>query len=131
MTEIEKIRQAISILECMAIDLTGCIGGLSKKNPLEDVCRQRIEAINTAQSALREKLERSENDGWISVEERLPEKNAFVLCFCRNSIYDVFRFDYTDRSWISKGRDERYFESFVTHWQPLPLPPKEESQCQP
>lgn len=60
MAEIEKIRQAISILECMAIDLTGCIGGLSKKNPLEDVCRQRIEAINTAQSALREKLERSE-----------------------------------------------------------------------
>ena len=52
--------QAISVLECMAIDLTGCIGGLSKKNPLEDVCRQRIEAINTAQSALREKLERSE-----------------------------------------------------------------------
>ena len=44
---------AISVLECMAVDLTGCMGGLSKKDPLEDVCRQRLEAINTAQSALR------------------------------------------------------------------------------
>lgn len=39
--------EAIKVLECMAVDLTGCMGGLSDKNPLEDVCRQRLEAINT------------------------------------------------------------------------------------
>lgn len=44
--------EAIKVLECMAVDLTGCLGGLSKKNPLEDVCRQRLEAINTVLSVL-------------------------------------------------------------------------------
>lgn len=61
--------QAISVLECMAVDLTGCMGGLSKKDPLEDVCRQRLEAINTAQSSLRpvsrEQVEKAWRGEWI------------------------------------------------------------------
>ena len=69
MAEIEKIRQVISILECMAVDLTGCMGGLSKKDPLKDVCRQRLEAINTAQSSLRpvsrEQVEKVWRGEWI------------------------------------------------------------------
>lgn len=62
--------QAISVLECMAVDLTGCMGGLSKKDPLEDVCRQRLEAINTAQSSLRpvsrEQVEKAWRGEWES-----------------------------------------------------------------
>lgn len=69
MAEIEKIRQVISILECMAVDLTGCMGGLSKKDPLKDVCRQRLEAINTAQSSLRpiirEQVEKVWRGEWV------------------------------------------------------------------
>lgn len=50
-----EIERAISILELMAIDLTGTLGGLSETNPLCDVVKQRIEAIDAAQDALREK----------------------------------------------------------------------------
>lgn len=52
MSETER---AISILELMAIDLTGILGGLSETNPLCDVVKQRIAAIDAAQDALREK----------------------------------------------------------------------------
>lgn len=44
---------AIKVLECMAIDLTGGLAGLSKTNPMVDVLEQRIEAVNCAQEALR------------------------------------------------------------------------------
>lgn len=44
---------AIKVLECMAIDLTGGLAGLSKTNSMADVLEQRIEAINCAQEALR------------------------------------------------------------------------------
>lgn len=50
-----EIERAICILELMAIDLTGTLGGLSETNPLCDVVKQRIEAIDAAQDALREK----------------------------------------------------------------------------
>lgn len=43
---------AFSILENMAIDMTGALAGLSKKDPMCDVIQQRIEAINMAQIAL-------------------------------------------------------------------------------
>lgn len=43
---------AIKILEIMAIDLAGTLAGLKPHDPLEDVIKQRIDAINTAQNAL-------------------------------------------------------------------------------
>lgn len=57
---------------------------------------------------------------WISVKERLPEKDEEVLCFfvypdlttmCQNVYYGGGR-------WLGEG-------NFVTHWMPLPEPPKE------
>ena len=45
-------KEAIHVLEIMAIDLTGARAGLSKNNPMFDVFSQRIEAIDRAQEAL-------------------------------------------------------------------------------
>ena len=45
--------RAICILEAMAIDMTGALGGLSKTDSMVDLLQQRLEAINTAQEALR------------------------------------------------------------------------------
>lgn len=45
-------KEAIHVLEIMAIDLTGAMAGLSKNNPMFDVLSQRIEAIDRAQEAL-------------------------------------------------------------------------------
>ncbi len=43
---------AYNILEMMAIDLTGAMAGMKSTNPMVDVLRQRIDAIDRAQYAL-------------------------------------------------------------------------------
>lgn len=47
------------ILECMAIDMTGALAGLSQKNSMADLLSQRIDAINVARSALRKQQPRN------------------------------------------------------------------------
>ncbi|HEH9652117.1 DUF551 domain-containing protein [Pasteurella multocida] len=68
---------------------------------------------------LPEIVEFSQDDGWISVKDRLPSEREDILI-------------YTDRGEIKIAwRDDVFFMSLrtyhlssVTHWQPLPLPPK-------
>ena len=68
---------------------------------------------------------------WISVKDRLPEEGAYVLCVLKGFNYggkiQVCKFVPAD-----KFKDKPYFEHFrngfpsVTHWMPLPEPPKGE-----
>lgn len=60
---------------------------------------------------------------WISVKERLPEKREWVLCLCEADIIDVLRWE--NNEWYHDPMHV-YFPSFVTHWMPLPTPPKED-----
>ena len=59
------------------------------------------------------------NNGWISVEDRLPDENTRVLVFIP---YTDTKID-TDR--ILNGKWVRWIDK-ITHWQPLPEPPEEE-----
>ena len=68
---------------------------------------------------------------WISVDDRLPEEGEYVLCVLKGFNYggkiQVCKFVPAD-----KFKDKPYFEHFrngfpsVTHWMPLPEPPKGE-----
>lgn len=68
---------------------------------------------------------------WIPVEDRLPEEGEYVLCVLKGFNYggkiQVCKFVPAD-----KFKDKPYFEHFrngfppVTHWMPLPHPPKGE-----
>ena len=66
--------------------------------------------------------------GWISVKDRLPEKNGRYLCRYEQEVYgEVCRctdFGMFDSNIGEKGN---WFVGKVTHWMPLPEPPKEES----
>lgn len=62
---------------------------------------------------------------WIPVTERLPEVRTWVLCYCRANSFDVFRM--TDEGDWQYGNRSIYMKGYVTHWMPLPQPPKEES----
>lgn len=58
---------------------------------------------------------------WISVEDRLPEKSGEYLTYCGE--YDgtsILNFEVmkTKGKWKTKWKE-------VTHWMPLPEPPKE------
>ena len=68
---------------------------------------------------------------WVSVDDRLPEEGEYVLCVLKGFNYggkiQVCKFVPAD-----KFKDKPYFEHFrngfpsVTHWMPLPEPPKGE-----
>ncbi len=76
---------------------------------------------------------------WISVKDRLPDDDEDVLvyheydfhisvgCFCRDNIHYYIETDgskfYTDTGWESEIPWAQ--KGGVTHWMPLPQPPKE------
>ena len=63
---------------------------------------------------------------WISVKDRLPEKNKDVLC-CTSDKYEQPFIGYRDKYnglWC-KGR-WAYTWGKITHWMPLPAPPTEQ-----
>lgn len=82
-------------------------------------------------------------DNWISVKDRLPEKDGEYLCFVKykfGSYIDLFYFsrnleEVDDFRFNGKRRCGWYYEDNdlgpiekqnITHWQPLPQPPKGE-----
>ena len=80
------------------------------------------DACVLAVAALREQEDRR----WIQVTERLPEKNdQWVLCLCVSGAIEVLKFDYTMWNWDAQYPGRCYMENYVTHWMPLPEPPKE------
>ena len=90
-----------------------------------------IEAMNIAISALREREERAMN--WISVKERLPKDERSVLAYYGFDhgagdlgmkfigVLSYFCFD-PNPHWQHADHN-----LVVTHWMPLPEPPKEEA----
>ena len=72
-------------------------------------------AVQEAADAIEELTDRNVGK-WIPVTERLPERNTWVLAYCKYKDHVV---DYVDINGLwSYGN--------VTHWMPLPEPPKEE-----
>lgn len=59
---------------------------------------------------------------WVSVEQQMPEEGRPVLVWCRSrmSTRHATVSTFYDGKWSRRVRD-------VTHWMPLPEPPKEES----
>jgi hypothetical protein len=54
---------------------------------------------------------------WVSVEDKLPEQYTDVIVFIKG---DTIAVDYVD-----ENGDFYYYGKNVTHWMPLPKPPKE------
>ena len=65
-------------------------------------------------------LARAAQSEWISVKDRLPEINTYVLAATSRGLVIIDRVcDYgRGKEWVSGHSDNP-----ITHWQPLPLPP--------
>ena len=63
---------------------------------------------------------------WISVTERLPEKGEEVLVFDTRENWTGFACLRPDETWTALGFDFPFDLGEVTHWMPLPQPPKGE-----
>lgn len=111
-----------------------------------------IEHLSVEQDALVLEIERLRKEleaaksGWISVEDRLPESDGdYLVCDTNDGDYGVYGcfFDSGYAEFGSWGSDydpythgsldsKWYKEDTITHWQPMPEPPKEvfnELQC--
>ena len=63
---------------------------------------------------------------WIPVTERLPEEMEWVLCASVCNTIHILRYDFIMEDWdIYEKLNSCYGKGFVTHWMPLPEPPKE------
>ena len=62
---------------------------------------------------------------WISVKDRLPEDICPVLVALEGQNIAFHGF-YQDEKWWKVGAGTRPFTQKVTHWMPLPQPPKGE-----
>jgi hypothetical protein len=67
-------------------------------------------------------LKQQETNGWISVEEGLPEDKEFVLAYDRFG--EICIASYCGGIWYDCIDDYHSCGDIVTHWQPLPEPPK-------
>ena len=85
------------------------------------------ELHDKAADAIEELVGKTDTFKWIPVTERLPDGGERVLCYCRANIYEVMKMR-TDGDWVHNDKvyDSAYMSGFVTHWMPLPEPPKEE-----
>ena len=88
--------------------------------------------LNIAKDIIRRHM----NDGWIPVEERLPERNGeYIVTACdEGEPYDeiiwndtvVVCAEYYKGCWTwEENRTEYSLDGIVTHWMPLPEPPEE------
>ena len=83
------------------------------------------EALNMAISALREQEERR----WIPVAERFPDRNGEYICRHRYNGNTDIKFTGVLEYYATDEKPHWQHESIgliVTHWMPLPEPPKEE-----
>ena len=86
----------------------------------KDEITDRKIALLTAIDVLKQSstVEAEPENGWISVKDRLPDDDTLVLVYSRQGNYMNLKVDY-----IHGGK---WFNSMlVTHWMPLPTPPKE------
>ena len=62
---------------------------------------------------------------WISVKERLPDNDDYYLTYTTEYTCEVYRYD-GDGEWVTAWDDTENHD--ITHWMPLPEPPKEVRQ---
>ena len=64
---------------------------------------------------------------WIPVEERLPDEigNYLVVINCPRGRWDEICTFYGGKEWVSIDEYAEIATKWVTHWMPLPDPPKE------
>ena len=60
---------------------------------------------------------------WIPVTDRLPNHGDTVLCNTRYH-YEVLQWDGRANRWVNNFMNPK--KEYVTHWMPLPTPPKGE-----
>lgn len=133
MNELQEIpkRDILKYIKAYAHKFNGCLTGEVFRDAIREI--ERLRASNERLDNLvrelallgrkaTEELERHKQ-GWISVEERLPDKPGHYISYSQTGIsLTWFNGDQVKDSFDELGF---YLYPGITHWQPLPEPPKE------
>ena len=107
------IEEAIQIL-----DPKTCSEALEKYSTDIETLEACIEAQNVVFDELRKRQ-------WISVEERLPEETCIAISKYKDYMIGYISEDeYSNTGYVCED-DDGVICFDVTHWQPMPEPPKE------
>lgn len=86
---------------------------------IEELSRE-YESVAASLTESVELVRKLQQPRWIPVSERLPGRE-WVLCKCRAKIHEVLSL--RDGYWYHDPQHQ-YMSGFVTHWMPLPKPPR-------
>ncbi|EFL5696877.1 TPA: DUF551 domain-containing protein [Escherichia coli] len=110
-------------------DIDNAIIMLDRIDTAESCDDDRIEAVKAVLRRLAGNYPVTP-DGWISCSERMPDDGQHVIILCDGAF--VLYAQYRDGEFFDVVRNgEEFFETQsrnVTHWMPLPEPPKEVNQ---
>ena len=95
----------------------------------DDIPLQVATALDMAISALRAQQEQESKplNGWISVQDRLPEVGGYVVCIAKRNPFSRFMpmvARIKKNGWANPITEQ--YISEVTHWMPMPEPPEKE-----
>ena len=105
------------------------------EKPADDISKIVRDAVAEITS-LRAELEKAKKDGWISVKDRMPENvhiehltvghSKAVLGYVKDNLCTFcVSYDYEHKAWRYFCDSNHIVRHEITHWQPLPEPPKE------
>ena len=110
------VREKLVEIVCDALESDGCIGhcNYSPCFEVERVVNALIDNGVTVQE-------------WISVYDELPEVGGYVVCIAKRNPFSMFmpmvaRIE--KNGWVNPITEQ--YISEVTHWMPMPNPPKGE-----
>lgn len=122
MADKEKLIEAVGSFK-FPIESCGCAIGeyivpYSIQEPLVDHLIANSVVISNSETATK----------WIPVTERLPKAFRAVLAYCPNggNIYEVYLNTRSEWHFFDETVAGAVLQNAVTHWMPLPEPPKGE-----
>ena len=86
---------------------------------------QAARAAYNELTKLTAKVAELEGDGWVSVDDRLPEDGVLILYYFEITGISVGKYDSETNTFYGKLG---FLCGDVTHWQPLPKPPAMKAQ---
>lgn len=97
---------------------------IEKFNDGIDTAISVLSTLPTADKELAKDINVHSKPKWISVNDKLPEEYTRVLAFM--AWKQITAIEYQNGKWYSIDHLQYLPDEAVTHWMPLPEPPKEE-----
>lgn len=121
--EIARLNQLVCDFQASGMINAGGMKGPCEVTPIH--IEQHVTALRAQIVELKSALAKPSRDGWVSVEDRLPEKAGQYICFnkWRDSI-EIRLLHFEEKHWFKVGEEGDVNDAdHVTHWRPLPEAP--------